>query len=159
MPVFPPQTAVTVLVDGRPLATYASAYLRGGRVYAPVDPLLLRLADRVWFVDGAIVVVRGERRIRIPLEPGFTEELAIGYVPVGPVLRALGDRVVYHGKTRRLDIRTPSPETAASPTPFAPGTPQPARSVFTPQPVPTVPPVWHGPPLPRRTPLPAPSGV
>jgi hypothetical protein len=148
---------VTVFVDGRPLAAYAGAYLRNGRVYAPIDPLVLQVADRVWFEPGALIVERGQRRIRIPLHAGFTEEPAIGYLAIGPLLRALGDRVAYDGAHRRLEVESPPQRRpAATPTPFVP-TVQASRAVFTPDPVPTARPVWSGPPLPRRTPLPAPS--
>ena len=34
VPLFPPGAPVTVLVDGRPLAAYARAYLIGSRVFA-----------------------------------------------------------------------------------------------------------------------------
>ena len=141
------------------MPAYASAYLRAGRVYAPVDPFVLRVADRMWFDRSALVVEREGRRIRIPLQPGFTEELAIGYVPVGVILRALGDRVAYDAAGHLLDVRTwpPGAKPAITPTPFQPGAEAQVlpRGVFTPQPVATPKPVWSGTPLPRRTPLPA----
>lgn len=140
------------------MATYASAFVRDGRVYAPLDPLVLRVADRVWFVDGGLVVERAGRRIRVPLPPGFTEELAVGYVPVAAILRGIGERVVYDSALRQLDVRSPAGVAPAmTPTPYRAGEQVPPRVVFTPQPVPTPRPVWTGVPLPRRTPLPGPG--
>jgi hypothetical protein len=157
VPLFPPDTSVTVLVDGRPLAAYVRAYESDGRVYAPVAPLLTRLADRFWFEGNTLVIERGARRISVRLEPRFRGELEGTFVPAGAVLRALGADVRYDPATRRLAVRLPAQSVVASPTPFDPAqraaTPNP---VFTPAPPPTPRPVWTGSPLPRRTALPYP---
>jgi hypothetical protein len=144
-----------VLVDGRPLAAYVHAYLAGGRVFAPVIPLLAQLADRVWFDGDVLVVERAGRRVRVRVAPAFPDQLDGTYVPAGPVLRALGDAVRYDAGSRSLEVRTPA-RVVASPTPFNPTMPSVAPSVvFTPQPAVTPRPAVSGSPLPRRTPLPA----
>jgi hypothetical protein len=158
VPLFPPATPVTVLVDGHPLAAYERAYVAGGRVFAPVSPLLTRLADRVWFEGDTLVVERGTRRVRIPLAPASAGQLGAAYVMVGPVLRALGASVRYEPALRRVTVSTPLPAAVASPTPFNPGAPSVSPSaVFTPAEPATARPVWTGSPLPRRSALPLPS--
>lgn len=155
MPLFPPETPVAVLIDGRPLAAYVHAYLAGGRVFAPVTPLLTRLADRVWFDGDTLVFERDGRRIRVRVAPVFPGELDGTYVPAGPVLRALGDSVRYDARSRSLEVRTRAAQSVASPTPFNPAAPSVAPSaVFTPEPAVTPRPAVTGSPLPRRTPLP-----
>jgi hypothetical protein len=125
------------------------AYLAGNRIYAPVSPLLTRLADRLW-VDGDVVVVeRDGRRVRTLLRDG--------YVTAGVVLRGLGIPARYVPGEHRLIVTTPLAAVVASPTPFNPAVPTVAPSaVFTPMETPTPRPVWTGSPLPRRTALPVP---
>lgn len=149
MALFPPGTPVTILVDGRPLAAYERAYLAGGRIYAPVSPLLTRLADRLWIDGRTLVVERGDRRVRVPL---------LGdYVMIGPVLRAFGAAAHYDPATGRLTVSLPLRSAVGSPTPFDPAVPSTAPSaVFTPAEAATPKPIWSGSPLPRRTPLPQP---
>lgn len=141
-----------MLVDGRPLPTYFRAYIADGRVFAPLEPVLLRLADRAWVEGSTLVISRDGRVVRVLLPGGDRGEGA--YVAVGPLVRRLGETVVYDRKRRVLEVWTPG-STVSSPTPFDASAPAaPARAVFTPQPVPTPRPIWSGPPLPRRTPLP-----
>ncbi len=59
----PTGSPVTIVVDGHPLAAYVRAYVVGGRIYAPVSPLLTRLADRLWIDGRTLVVERGDRRV------------------------------------------------------------------------------------------------
>ncbi len=152
VPVFPPPAAVTMLVDGRPLPTYFRAYVADGRVFAPLEPVLLRLADRAWMEGSTLVISRDGRTVRVLLPGGDRSEGA--YVAVGPLVRRLGDAITYDGKRRILEVWTTA-STVTSPTPFdASAATEPPRSVFTPQPVATARPFWSGPPLPRRTPLP-----
>lgn len=152
VPVFPPPAPVTMLVDGRPLATYFRAYVVDGRVFAPLEPLLLRLADRAWIEGSTLVIERDGRSVRVLLPGGDRSEGA--YVEAGPLVRRLGDAIVYDGRRRVLEVWTPG-GTVAAPTPYNASLPSAAPStVFTPQPVPTPRPIWTGPPLPRRTPLP-----
>ena len=141
-----------MLVDGRPLPTYFRAYVADGRVFAPLEPVLLRLADRAWIDGSTLVVERDGRSVRVLLPGGERRESA--YVEVGPLVRSLGEAVSYDVRRRRLDVWTPA-ATVALPTPFDAAAPaQSPRAVFTPAPIATPRPVWSGPPLPRRTPLP-----
>jgi hypothetical protein len=152
VPVFPPPGPVTMLVDGRPLPTYFRAYVVDGRVFAPLEPVLLRLADRAWIEGSTLVISRDGRIVRVLLPGGNRSEGA--YVEVGPLVRRLGDAVAYDVRRRILEVWTPG-SIVTSPAPYDAGAPsEPPRAVFTPQPVATPRPVWSGPPLPRRTPLP-----
>jgi hypothetical protein len=136
---------------------YARAYLAGGRVFAPVDPLLMRLADRLWFDDGTLIVQRDGRRIRVRLAHGAATALSAAYIPVGAVLRALGLAVRYDNGQHRLIVNVPVAAVVTSPTPFNPTVPTVLpTAVFTPTPSITPRPVWTGSPLPRRTALPFP---
>lgn len=156
MPLFPPPT-VTVIVDGSPLAAYERAYVAGGRVFAPVDPLLTRVADRLWFDGDTLVVERGARRVRVPLASAWAARLGAAYVMAAPVLRALGATVNYQAVARRLVVGVPAHAGVASPLPFDPAAPSvPPNAVFTPFASPTPRPVWTGSPLPRRSALPLP---
>ena len=157
MALFPPPASVTVIVDGRPLAAYQRAYLTEGRVFVPVAPLLMRLADRLWIEGTTLIVEREGRRVRVLLASRFFGELSDAYVPAGPVLRSLGASVRYDPHGRRLIVTVPMRGALASPTPFNPAVPSAAPSaVFTP-PAPSTPrPIWTGSPLPRRTALPFP---
>jgi hypothetical protein len=156
VPLFPPATPVTLTVDGRPLPAYVRAYVTEGRVFAPVSPLLTRLADRVWSENGALVIERGARRVRVTLGPVSPSALNAVYVMVAPILRALGASVRYDPAGHRLVVLTVERTVVASPTPFNPSVPAVAPSAVFTAPVPATPrPVWTGSPLPRRTPLPA----
>jgi hypothetical protein len=145
------------VVDGRPLAAYVHARVAGGRVFAPVAPLLTRIADRIWIEGTTLVLERGERRVRVQIVPPFSGELSDAYVPAGPALRELGAWVRYEPSARRLMVTLPARATLASPTPFDTRARQATpRDVFTPVPAVTPRPVWSGSPLPRRTALPLP---
>jgi len=154
VPLFPPGPPVTIVVDGRPLAAYVRAYLYAGRVLAPARPLLTQVADRLWFDGDMLVVERGARRVRVPVDRALRGRLDSLYVTVGPVLRGIGAQVSYDPVGRRMTVRSPG-QSLASPTPFNPALPSPPpHDVFTPEPIPTPRPVWSGSPLPRRTGLP-----
>jgi len=157
VPTFPPPTPVSVFVDGRPLPAYVHAYAFGGRVYAPVSPLLTRLADRVWSQGDTLIITRGDARVRVVIARALPEQLNGEFVAVGPVLRALGASVRYDASRRSLIVHVPARAVVASPTPFNPSLPSVRPSaVFSPAVSPTPRPAWTGSPLPRRTPLPAP---
>ena len=160
MPLFPPGAPVGVSLDGHPLPAYVRAYVSGGRVYVPVAPLLTHLADRIWFQGDTLVVQRGERRVRILLEPRYRAQLRAAYVPAAATLRALGAMPAYDGAQHRLDVTVSRLAVIATPTPFNAALPSIAPSaVFTPQ-MPTTPrPVWTGTPMPRRTALPFPPPI
>lgn len=160
MPLFPPGAPVSIIVDGRPVAAYVRAYVVAGRVYAPVSPLLTRLADRVWFVGNSLLIERGSVRVRVRIAPVVPASLNATYVAIAPVLRAIGASVRYESAGRRLIVQVPQRAILASPTPFNPSVPSVAPSaVFTPAPAQTPRPVWTGSPLPRRTPLSVPPIV
>lgn len=125
------------------------AYIAGNRVYAPVSPLMTRLADRLWVDGNVLVIERDGRRVRTPLHGG--------YVMAGTVLRGLGVPARYEPASHRFIVTTPLPAPVASPTPFNPAVPSVAPSaVFTPPEPATPRPIWTGSPLPRRTALPLP---
>jgi hypothetical protein len=154
VPLFPPGVPVTVVLDGRPLAAYVRAYVAGGRVYAPVAPLITRVADRVWFEPETLVVERAGRTVRVRLAADGPQRLDTAYVPAGATLRALGVTVRYEPNDHRLLVSIPAQEVVVSPTPFNAAAPEVApNAVFTTVPPPTPRPVWTGSPLPRRTPL------
>ncbi|MBV8117457.1 MAG: hypothetical protein JOY69_00875 [Candidatus Eremiobacteraeota bacterium] len=152
VPAFPPPPAVTVSVDGRNLVAYVHAEIRDGRVVAPLS-LVRMLVDRMWLDGEMLVVERAGRRARLPFTVRFAGSIDVSRVEIASLLRAVGDTVCYRASTRRLEVRTPRALPLASATPFS-GAPVPARTVFTPEPVPTPRPRWSGSPLPRRTPLP-----
>lgn len=155
MPLFPPGAPVTVVIDGRPLAAYVRAYVAGGRVFAPVAPLLTRLADQFWFDGETLVVQRKDRRVRIRLVPQLRGQLTGAFVPAGPVLRALGAMVCYESAHHRLDVSLSARNVVTSPTPFNPIAPSASpNAVFTSTPAATPRPLWTGSPMPRRTALP-----
>lgn len=158
VPVIPPPPPVTISIDGRPFMQYVRAYVSGGRVYAPVSPLLRRLADAVWFDGSTLVVRRAGRQLGVPITSGGWAAPQSAFVEIAPVLRFLGDGLRYDARSRRLDVRTPPAAPLESPTPYQPQAQLP-RVVFTPSPEPTKHPVWTGAPLPRRTPLPSSSGA
>lgn len=150
--VFPPGVPVVVEVAGRPLAAYHAAYLTGGRVYAPLNPYITSIADRMWYEGDTLVIARGSYQARITLAPRDPDTLASVYVPIAPIARELGAHVSY--AAHRLEIY-PGVLPLATPTPFNPALPSAAPSaVFTPTPAPTPRPVFTGVPLPRRTPIP-----
>jgi hypothetical protein len=154
VPLFPPGAPVSIIVDGRPVAAYVRAFVVAGRVYAPVSPLLTRLADRVWSVGDSLVIERGGVRVRVKIAPGVPGALDAAFVAIAPVLRAMGASVRYESAERRLIVQVPARAILASPTPFNPSVPSVAPSaVFTAVPAVTPRPLWTGSPLPRRTPL------
>jgi len=156
---FPPEAPVAVLVDGHPLAAYRRAYLAGGRIFAPIAPLLTRLGDRAWLEGSTLVIQRAGRTVRIDLSGNASGRLDAVDVPVGPALRALGLAVRYDRARNALLVTVSRRAVVASPTPFDPAAPSVAPSaVFTPLVPPTPRPVWTGSPLPRRTALPFPPG-
>jgi hypothetical protein len=154
--LFPPAVAaVTVLLDGRPVPAYTGAVLAGGHVYGPLRPFVVAIAQESWYAHGMLVIRRDGRTAYVRMQPRTPDALDDGWVPLAPLLRALGAQVQYDGPARTLDVRLPSTLIVRQPAPWnrlAPSAPP--APVFTPTPVPTPRPVWTGVPLPRRTPLP-----
>jgi hypothetical protein len=151
--LFPPGAAVSVTIDGKTPLAYNAARLVAGRVYAPVRPFVTGVAARTWFEGSTLVIVRGDRSVRISLRQRAPDALDRAYVPVGEIFRALGARVSY--AAGRLDVRF-APALLATPSPFDAAAPSvPPSVVFTPIPSPTPRPTFTGIPYPRRTPIPA----
>jgi hypothetical protein len=144
-----------LVLDGRPLRSYTPLYVTHGRIVGPVDPFVTRVAERMEYIGPFAVFVRGEKRVQIRLlhrEPGQLRET---YVPLVPLLRALGESVVIDASRGVIEVTTPKNSTVRPPDPFDPLAPQVSPSaVFTPMPQPTPRPVWTGVPRPRRTPVP-----
>lgn len=157
MAILPLAATITVLLDGHRIAAYGPAYVVDGRTYAPLAPYVTRMADRVSYDGRVLVLSRGERRAILRLEPVAPDALDRQYVALAPVLRALGVTVRYDGATKTVEVGTPPLVAVESPAPFDPLAPQvQPHVVFTPAPLPAPPIVWHGPAVPRRTPLPYP---
>lgn len=155
MAVFPPPAAVTILINGAPVAAYIQPYLARGRTLAPVRPFATALAGRVWSDRGVLVLQRGSRTVRIRMVARMPDALDSAYIPIAPILRALGAQVRYDARRRVVEVRIGSAMPVAAPTPFNPSMrPLPLRAVFTPVPVETERPRWTGPAVPRRTPIP-----
>jgi hypothetical protein len=157
MPLLPVAAPIAVRLDGRTVSAYASAYVVGGRAYAPLLPYVTRVADRIGYRGWMLVVTRGERQVRIRLANVSPGALDAQYVALAPVLRGLGESVSYDSRTHTVEVRSPQARVVASPAPFDPLAPQVApRVVFTPAPSPMPRVIWRGPATPRRTPLPYP---
>jgi hypothetical protein len=157
MAILPLVAGITVLLDGRRVSAYASAYVVAGRTYAPLAPYVTRVADRLEYEGRLLVVFRGPRHATIRLHDVAPDALDRQYVALAPALRELGATVSYDAVTHTIEVRSPPPAAIASPSPFDPLAPQQApRVVFTPSPSPAPPIVWQGPAIPRRTPLPYP---
>ncbi len=158
MPILPLAAAVTVLLDGRPVAAYSRAYVAAGRTYAPLAPYVTRVADRLGYRAGTVVIDRGARYARVALRSVTPDALDRQYVAIAPILRALGESVRYDPKAHVVYVCSRQAVSVATPPPFDPLAAQVApRVVFTPAPVPTPRPIWRGPALPRRTPRPYPA--
>ena len=154
MVVFPPAVAVAILVNGTRILAYERPYEAHGRIFAPVRPFVTQVADRVWFAGGCLLIERGSRIVRIRIPVRMPDALDRDYVPIAPILRALGEDVRYDATRRIVEVRGPKMP-VDTPTPFNARAPQVAPTgVFTPTPVATPRPVWTGPAIPRRTPIP-----
>lgn len=154
MLLFPPTQAITIILDGRPVAAYARPFAQGGRAFAPIRPFITALADRVWY-DGNVLVIAIHGRVARVYLSAANEPLAGAYVAIAPLMRALGEQVWYDANLRAVEIATPPACAVASARPYNPNAPTVSpRSVFTPNPTPTQRPVWTGSPEPRRTAIP-----
>ncbi len=145
---------VAILLNGLPLESYNPAYLRAGRVQAPVAPYLTRIADHIGYAGGMMILRRGTAEVRIRTGTYDPKSLPALYIPVAAVLRGLGARVTYDSGRRILEIRIRASDAVQIMSPYPPRAPA-ARptTVFTPEPVPTPRPIYTGVPHPRRTPV------
>ena len=145
---------IVFMLNGSPLRAYNPPYVLGGRALVPVAPFLTRIADRISYSGGEMIIVRGNSTVRVRTGVHDPSALQSVYVPAAAALRALGARVSYNGSRRELDVETGSRALLQSMQPSAASVPAVApTTVFTPEPVPTPRPVYSGSPHPRRTPI------
>lgn len=151
---------VTVVLAGTLLPASRPAWVDSrGFVFAPLDPIVTRLAQAVQ-VDRRqddIVIQRGDRTVVLRIGADtIAQPDGTVYVRLGPVVRALGGSVTFDASRKVVTIEMPQAEPVATPTPFQPSNPTVApTTVFTPQPTVTPRPTPSGVPQPRRTPVPA----
>ena len=150
---------VTVVLGGISLPSSQPAWVsRDGFVYAPIDPIVRRIAERVQ-VDpqgGTVTFERNGRYgvVRPPVDV-IAEPDGTIYVRLGTVVRDLGGSASFDAVRKVVTIEMPAPSPVTTATPFNPANPSVAPTmVFTPQPVPTPRPTPSGIPQPRRTPVP-----
>lgn len=145
---------VAVMLNGTPLPSYNPPYLLHGRVQGPVAPYLTRIADRIGYEGGVMIVVRAGTAVRIRTGIHDPTSLQALYIPLAAALRALGAKIAYDSSRRVLEIQTPRNEVLKTMPPYDVNLPLVApTTVFTPEPVPTPRPVYTGSPHPRRTPI------
>jgi hypothetical protein len=148
-------SVVTIVVNGTLIPSSAPARIIGGRVVAPLAPIVVRLAARTVYAPGSatVLIERGGLRIVVPVL--FVED-DIPYVELGPVVRRIGGSATFDSPTKTLAIVLPSPDLIATPAPYNPAQPAVSPSaVFTPAPPPpTSRPIETGIPRPRRTAIP-----
>ncbi|MDP9024681.1 MAG: hypothetical protein M3N13_04840 [Candidatus Eremiobacteraeota bacterium] len=155
MTLFPMAALVTVMLNGRPVRGYAGAFEVNGHIFAPVRPYVTRIAERLWYAGDRLAIERDGRIVYVRVSARNPDALERSYVPLGVVLRGLGVSLSYSVGAHVLTVRTVAGDSVATPSPFDPAASEvrPNR-VFTPAPVPTARPIFNGPALPRRTPLP-----
>ena len=148
MPVFPPPT-VEVRLDGRPILAYHHALLIGNRVMAPVGGFATRIATIVRQTPTELQLRRGDATIVLvmPREDGLPR------FALAQALRRFGFEVRYDAKHHVLVVHSPLHRPIVRATPYH-GQTQPVREIFTPMPMQTPRPPFHGPMRPRRTPIP-----
>ena len=148
--------AVTVVVNGAIVSGSAPACIFGGRVVAPLGPIVVRLVSRAAYQagSGSVAVERGGLRISSPVVFVLADT---PYVELGPLVRGIGGSAAFDAPTKTLSIVVAPDAAIATPAPFDPGKPQVApTTVFTPPPPPPTPRRTDaGEPHPRRTAIPA----
>jgi len=146
---------VTIVLNGAIVASFAPAQLAGGRVVAPLTPVIAKMASRIVYVqeNHEILIERATRRIAVP---ALFEADGTSYVLLAPVVRALGGTTNYDGRTHTLAVDFADERVMMTPAPFDPSAPQASpRVLFTPEPLPPTPrPIDTGAPRPRRTAIP-----
>ncbi|MGP6156536.1 MAG: stalk domain-containing protein [Vulcanimicrobiaceae bacterium] len=158
---------VSVLVDGKLVASSRSAELAAGVVRAPLDPFVRRIVDRITSDGRTITLEGGDATVRVVVGSrlleanGASRQLPFApflrrgepVVPLAALARALGVVAAYDGVTRTLVLQT-APRPLATMTPYQFWTPPTAPApTFTPTSVPTPRPTVSGIPQPRRTPI------
>jgi hypothetical protein len=150
---------VTVVLGGISLPSSQPAWISpDGYVYAPIDPIVRRLAQRVQIdpQDLAVTIERdGKRAVLASPSDVIAESDGTIYVRLGTVVRDLGGSVSFDAVRKVVTIEMPGPLPVMTATPFNPANPSVAPTmVFTPQPVTTPRQAQTGVPQPRRTPVP-----
>lgn len=148
---------VTVVFHGLPIAALHPAYVKDGTVFAPLQPIVEKIA-RSTSVDagGDVTVTRGNRTARLRIGRG-AYELNDGtvYVPLARVVRVLGGSVDYDPVRRVAAILMPEAGALSTPSPYDRAAPTVApTAVFTPQPTVAPRATPSGTARPRRTPVP-----
>ena len=159
---------IAVLINGIDVASVPSVTLAGGRLFAPLRAVVVRLADRVEVVDGTRVVIsRGPHRlvVRISSREALCDGMAITLssapyrsgedvmIPLHDIVRALHERLRFDPRHRVVTVSVPPRVFIATFTPAPKALVTPSE-IFTPRPLKT-PVVVSTPALyPRRTPIP-----
>lgn len=148
---------VTVVFQGLPIAALHPAYLRGGTVFAPLQPVVTMVARSTSVDDrGDVVVTRGERTARLHIgRDAYELDDGTIYVPLARVVRDLGGSVDYDPVRRVVAIVMPQMGALSTPVPYDRTAPTVVpTAVFTAQPTVAPRPTVNGTPRPRRTPVP-----
>ena len=163
---------VSVVINDRLVLSSRAPAIVAGAVMVPIDPFLLRLPGAVMIApDGnevrisirgeAIVVNVGRRAVQIgarsiPVTAAPYAAFGATYVPLAPIVRALGGTATFAGRTKTLDVFLSGPVPLVTMTPYDPSAPRVApTTLFSPVPTTTPRPVLTSIPRPRRTPVPA----
>jgi hypothetical protein len=147
--------ALTILIDGSPIATSHPARIVAGKTMVPVMPVISRIADAVSLMRSHMLLIeRGRRRVSVVIVgDAFCPDCA--YVPLAAVVRALGGTLSYDARAKSVALSF-SPEVLRTPEPYDMlALPHPsATSLAWPSPPSTTPrPAIAGVPQPRRTPV------
>jgi hypothetical protein len=148
--------AVTIVLNGSIVPSFAPAELDAGRVVAPLRTIVAELATRATYTPGSRTIQLEGAGRRIAVRIVFVAD-GTPYVLLEPLVRALGGTATFDSRSKTLAILLPVERVLETPAPFDPGAPQVAPSaLFTPEPPrPTPRALATGIPLPRRTAIPA----
>jgi hypothetical protein len=147
--------AVTIVVNGSIVASVMSSRIAAGRVFAPLAPIVVRLASGVSYDAVAATITIERNGLRIVVPAAFVEN-DMPFVELGPVVRRLGGRAAFDNRTKTLAITLRAAFPIATPAPFEGASPQAEpTTIFTPAPpLPTPRAIVSGLPRPRRTAIP-----
>lgn len=148
--------AVTIIVNGSIVASVTPARIAGGRVVAPLAPVVVRLAARAAYdpIARTVTLDREGKRIVVPV--AFVDPDGVPFIEVGRVVRQLGGSAAFDAPTKTLAIVLRSADPISTSSPFDPSRPQvQPTTVFTPAPPAATPRVFESDiPRPRRTAIP-----